>query len=87
MLFRSLSIDRATNRIYWGHASIMGDAFAGYRTRVPRTKLPLTLQLNVKNVSNSYIATVGRYNDDYTGLRRVYLNEPRSYRLTATTEF
>ena len=82
-----LSIDRATNRIYWGHASIMGDAFAGYRTRVPRTKLPLTLQLNVKNVSNSYIATVGRYNDDYTGLRRVYLNEPRSYRFTATTEF
>ena len=28
-----------------------------------------------------------RYNDDHTGVRRVYLNEPRSYRLTTTVEF
>jgi outer membrane receptor protein involved in Fe transport len=82
-----LSQNLATGRVYWGNETILGDAFAGYRTRVPRTKIPVTLQLNVKNISNSYLAIVGRYNDDYTGVRRVYLNEPRSYRLTTTMEF
>jgi hypothetical protein len=60
----------------------MGDLFAGYRTRVPRLKIPVTLQLNVKDVSNSYLANVGRYNDDYTGIRRVYFNELRSHGFT-----
>jgi outer membrane receptor protein involved in Fe transport len=82
-----MSIDRTTGRTYWGSEMIFGDAFAGYRTRVPKTKIPLTLQLNVKNISNSYLSGVGRYNDDYTGIRRVYLNEPRSYRFTTTLEF
>jgi len=45
------------------------------------------VQLNVRNVSNSYLANIGRYNDNYTGVRRVYFNEPRSYRLTTTLEF
>ncbi|WP_414662467.1 TonB-dependent receptor plug domain-containing protein [Horticoccus sp. 23ND18S-11] len=82
-----LSQNLATGRVYWGNESVLGDAFAGYRTRVPRTKLPVTLQLNVKNISDSYRANIGRYNDDYTGVRRVYLNEPRSYRFTTTLEF
>jgi hypothetical protein len=82
-----MSQDRSTGRVYWGNETLMGDAFAGYRTRVPRLKIPITLQLNVKNVSNSYLANIGRYNDDYTGIRRVYLNEPRSYRFTTTLEF
>jgi hypothetical protein len=54
---------------------------------VPGTKLPLNLQLNVRNVFNSYLVGVGRYNTSYTGLLRVYLNEPRSYRLTASVDF
>ena len=84
-----LSVDRnvTPNRVYWGNEQVFGDAFAGYRTRLPGTKLPLTLQLNVKNVSNSYLANIGRYNDDYSGIRRVYLNEPRSYRFTTTLDF
>ena len=82
-----LSTDIATGRIYWGNETVFVDAFAGYRMRVPRTKIPLTLQLNVKNLSNSYLVTIGRYNDTYTGIRRVYLNEPRSYRFTTTLEF
>lgn len=82
-----LSWQRESGHIYWGNESLLGDAFAGYRTRVPRTKMNLTVQLNVKNISNSYLANVGRYNDNYTGVRRVYLNEPRSYRLTTTLEF
>ena len=61
--------------------------FAGYRFRVPRSKLNATVQLNVRNVSDSYRANIGRYNDNYTGVRRVYFNEPRSYRLTTTLDF
>ncbi len=82
-----LSWDRTTGYIYWGNESLLGDAFAGYRFRVPRTKINATVQLNVKNVTNSYLANVGRYNDNYTGVRRVYLNEPRSWRLTTTLDF
>jgi outer membrane receptor protein involved in Fe transport len=82
-----LSWDRVTGHIYWGNESVFGDVFGGYRTRFPGTKLPMTVQLNVKNISNSYLVNVGRYNDDYTGVRRVYLNEPRSYRLTTTLDF
>jgi hypothetical protein len=65
----------------------MGDAFTGCRFRVPRSKISATVQLNVKNITNSYLANVGRYNDNYTGVRRVYLNEPRSFRLTTTLDF
>ena len=82
-----MSWDRVTNHIYWGNESLLGDAFAGYRFRVPRSKINATVQLNVKNISDSYRANVGRYNDNYTGVRRVYLNEPRSFRLTTTLDF
>jgi iron complex outermembrane recepter protein len=82
-----MSWDRATGRIYWGNESVFGDVFAGYRAKLPFLKLPVTLQLNVKNISNSYLVGVGRYNDNYSGIRRVYLNEPRSYRFTTTLEF
>lgn len=82
-----ISWDQTTGHVYWGNESLMGDAFAGYRFRIPRSKINATVQLNVKNVSNSYLANIGRYNNDYTGIRRVYLNEPRSYRLTTTLEF
>jgi hypothetical protein len=66
---------------------VLGDAFAGYRFRLPWAKIPATVQLNVRNVGNHYLANVGRYNDNYTGVRRVYLNEPRSWRLTTTLDF
>ncbi len=82
-----LSQNLATGQVYWGNETLLADAFAGYRTRIPGWKIPVTLQLNVKNLSNSYLANVGRYNDNYTGIRRVYLNEPRSYRFTTTLEF
>lgn len=82
-----LSWDKATGHIYWGNETLIGDAFAGYRLRLPRTKINATVQLNVRNISDSYRANVGRYNDNYTGVRRVYFIEPRSYRLTTTFEF
>ncbi len=82
-----LSQELATGTVYWGNESILGDAFAGYRFKVPRTKFNATVQLNVKNVGNDYLANIGRYNDNYSGVRRVYLNEPRSFRLTTTLDF
>ena len=66
---------------------IQGDAFIGHRFRFPWRKLPTTVQLNVTNVTNSYLVGVGRYNTAYNGLLRAYLNAPRTYRLTATFEF
>jgi iron complex outermembrane receptor protein len=82
-----MSWDRASGHVYWGNETLLGDAFAGYRFRVPRSQINATVQLNVKNISESYRANVGRYNDNYTGVRRVYLIEPRSFRLTTTLEF
>jgi hypothetical protein len=82
-----MSWDRVTGHIYWGNESVLADAFAGYRFRIPGSKINATVQLNVKNVGNWYLATVGRYNDNYTGVKRVYLNEPRSFRLTTTLDF
>ena len=82
-----LSQNLATGTVYWGNETILGDAFAGYRFRIPRSKLSATVQLNVKNISNSYLANVGRYNDNYTGVRRIYFTEPRSYRLSTTIDF
>jgi hypothetical protein len=82
-----MSWDRVTGHIYWGNESLLGDAFAGYRFKVPGMKLNATMQLNVKNVTNSYLTNVGRYNDTYTGIYRVYFNEPRSWRLTTTLDF
>lgn len=82
-----ISRDQATGREYWGNETLFFDAFAGYRLRIPGTKVPMTVQLNVRNLTNSYLVGVGRYNTAYDGLLRVYLNEPRSYRLSTTVEF
>jgi len=82
-----LSWHKPTGYVYWGNESLLGDVFAGHRFRVPGSRVNATVQLNVRNVSNSYLANIGRYNDNYTGVRRIYFNEPRSFRLTTTLEF
>jgi iron complex outermembrane recepter protein len=79
--------DPATGHVYWGNATLFGDAFAGYRFRVPRSKMMANVQLNVRNISNSYLVSPARYNATFTGLFRLYMAEPRSYRLTTTLEF
>jgi outer membrane receptor protein involved in Fe transport len=82
-----LQTDIATGRDFWGNESIFVDAFAGYRGRLGANKLAYTVQLNVTNVTNSYLAGVGRYNSTFDGMVRAYLNPPRTYRLTTTFEF
>jgi iron complex outermembrane recepter protein len=74
-------------RPLWGTPTIFADWFVGHRFIVPRTKLPMSLQLNVRNAFNSYLVGVGRRNTQENGLLRVYLNEPRSYRVTAGVDF
>ena len=76
-----------TGKDYYANQTIFADAFAGYRLRLPWRNLPVTLQLNVRNLFNSYLATTARYNSDFSGARRVYLRDPRSWRLTASVEF
>jgi iron complex outermembrane recepter protein len=82
-----IGYDLSADREYFGNETLFGDAFVAYRTRLPGTKVPLTVQLNVKNISNSYRANTGKYNNNFTGKYRVYLAEPRAYRLTTTLEF
>ncbi|MEN9636329.1 MAG: hypothetical protein RL077_4733 [Verrucomicrobiota bacterium] len=82
-----VSTNTTTNTDYWGTPTLFCDAFSGYRTKVPWLKAPATFQLNVTNLTNSYLVGVGRYNAAFNGLLRVYLNQPRAYRFTATFEF
>ena len=79
--------DTVTGRDYWGNEMIFADAFAGYRGRLMSNRLNYTVQLNVTNLTNSYLVGIGRYNTTFDGMLRAYLNPPRTYRLTTTIEF
>ena len=74
-------------RKFYGQAIQAFDFFSGYSLRVPWIKSRATIQLNVKNAFNQSRVTVGRYNTDFSGYKRVYLQEPRSWRLTTTLDF
>ena len=47
----------------------------------------LTLQLNVRNAFNQSRVQPARYTNDFLGLRRVTLNDARSFRFTTTLDF
>ncbi len=80
--------DTTTGREYWANESLYADAFAGYKFRMPWLKRgQATVQLNVRNLTNSYLATTARWNADFSGARRIYLRDPRSYRLTFTVDY
>jgi len=74
-------------RPLWGTPTIFADWFVGHRFILPHTRLPASVQLNVRNAFNSYLVGVGRRNTQENGLLRVYLNEPRSYRLTLGLDY
>ncbi len=82
-----MSYNRATGATTKGNETVFGDAFATYRRNTPWGAGNLTLQLNVRNLTNSYLFGVGRRNADGNALRRIHLNEPRSFRFTTTLEF
>jgi hypothetical protein len=61
----------------------------GYTTRVSvgSRRIQCRFQLNVRNVLDETKPIIGRYNSDFSGVRRVILLEPRSFRFTTTFEF
>lgn len=77
----------STGATYWANESVFVDAFTTYKFKLPWSGTRMTVQMNVKNLFNSYLSTVARLNGDFSGPRRLYLRDPRSYRLTASVEF
>jgi iron complex outermembrane receptor protein len=76
-----------TGRDYYSNMTLFTDLFAGYRFRSPWFKVPVALQLNIKNLTNSYLNTTARYNSTFSGARRIYLYEPRSFKLTVSFDY
>ncbi|MES2692322.1 MAG: TonB-dependent receptor plug domain-containing protein [Verrucomicrobiota bacterium] len=77
----------STGRSFWSNEAVAVDAFTTYKFKAPWLKGRMSVQLNVKNLTNSYLSSVARLNGDFSGPRRLYLKDPRSYRLTANVEF
>lgn len=50
-------------------------------------KISCRFQLNVRNVLDTTKPIIARYNSDFSGIRAVLLEEPRTLRLTTTFEF
>ena len=80
-------ISQLNGREIWGTPTVFADTFAGYRFTVPGRKIPMNVQLNIRNMFNSYLVGVGRLNAQENGYLRIYLNEPRNYRLTIGADF
>ncbi len=89
---RRLTVNGATNPNYlkefYGRTFEMWDFFGTYKFKPGFLgKKTLTLQLNVRNAFNQSRVQPARYTNDFLGLRRVYLNDPRSFRFTTTLDF
>ncbi len=82
-----MSCNRATGATAKGNETVFGGAFATYRRKTGWGAGNLTLQLNVRNLTNSYLFGGRRRNADGNALRRIYLDDPRSFRLTTTLDF
>jgi outer membrane receptor protein involved in Fe transport len=86
------TVDGADNpnylKDYYGKESEFWDFFATYRTqKLPFLDRPITFQLNVRNAFDQSRVLPAKYTNDFSALRRVYLNEPRNFRLSAQLEF
>lgn len=76
-----------TGKDYYTHGTLFTDAFVGYRFRLPWHKLPVGVQLNGRNLFNSDLVSLARYNSDFSGARRIYLRDPRSWRVTFSVDY
>jgi hypothetical protein len=76
-----------TGKDYFTEGTLFTDAFVGYPFRLPWNKLSARVQLNGRNIFNSDLVSLARYNADFSGARRIYLREPRSWRLTLSVEY
>lgn len=82
-----MSYDREENLTERGNEMLFGDVFSSYRRKSPWGRGLMIFQINVTNVTNDYLVGIGRRNADRSGIRRVYLNQPRRVRFTTTFEF
>jgi len=73
---------RGTSLTYW-------DLMMNYRCKILGGRTNLTLQLNIKNLFNANQVSAGQYRstNGMVFLRRTYMGDPRSIRLTATFDF
>ncbi len=73
----------------FGPEDFMMDAFVGYRTRLALggRKQNVTVQLNLRNLTDEDVFQPLRYNDTLTGVRRGLMREPRSFRVTFGIEY
>ena len=76
-----------TGKDYYAERTLFTDAFIGYRFKLPWHKLPVSMQLNGRNLFNADRVSLARYNADFSGPRRIYLRDPRSWRLTFSAEY
>jgi outer membrane receptor protein involved in Fe transport len=76
-------------RKYYGKPQEIWDFFATYRTKVALLGgKNVTFQLNVRNAFDQSRVLPAKYTGtDFVFLRRVYLNDPRSFRFSTEMEF
>ncbi len=84
-----LQRDFNTDTLYRGPSLFAMDGLIGYSTRLNwgANRTNLKLQLNISNLLDDDDPIVARYNSNFSGVRRVQLVDPRSFRLTATFNF
>ena len=81
------------NAIYgsavYGPEDFKMDCFFGYKKpfQIRNRKTELSLQLNVRNVTDEDEVMPLRYNNKFSGLSRTQLFDPRNYRLTVGLDF
>jgi hypothetical protein len=77
-----------TGKDYFTDSTLFTDAFIGYPFRLPwHNRLSARVQLNGRNIFNADLVSLARYNADFSGARRIYLREPRSWRLTLSVDY
>jgi len=74
---------------FYGPEDFKLDGFIGYKRRfaILNRKTELTLQLNARNLTDEDDEMPLRLNNNFTGLSRTTLLEPRSFRLTTSINF
>jgi len=73
----------------YGPSSFNVDAFVGCRrkARLFERNPNLTVQLNVRNVTDEQEYSPLQYNNTYSGYARVILYEPRNFRCSIGVDF
>ncbi len=76
-----------TGKEYFTEGTLFTDAFVGYPFRLAWWKRAnARVQLNGRNIFNADLVSLARYNADFSGPRRIYLREPRSWRVTFSVD-